>query len=342
MLALRGRGEFRAAVIQHGDGARIGQFEIAVLRMNRVKHCAHVAGGGVVRHRLEGFVGVDYRMVWRPGEILLYTCRWKGKCLPNFRARQDDGSRPFGKELSRGRNIGFDIELRLTVRERATGHRQEAAFSGYQILEARQVQHLGEIGGRARQNCDGVLVVLGCERVADECRNFRCIVELVDTVCVQRFPFGRQLRERHGKHRCLVLDLSVGGKSDRKISANPAEPSVDGARVEAAHRFAVCRRAEIRPADAYRYDACFVLSVEAVEQCKRQRAVDAGTHAGVEDDPNRGLCLSLKLHSCLPNGPSLSSGRPTFRWNRQSVRHVHPSGPSWRGRDSTSAFLSGN
>src|SRR5215510_6607756 len=57
-LPFRRRGELRAAVVEHADHSRLGQFEIAFLRADGVEQRGHSARRRVVRHWLVRVISV--------------------------------------------------------------------------------------------------------------------------------------------------------------------------------------------------------------------------------------------------------------------------------------------
>src|SRR5882724_11775312 len=96
--------------------------------------------------------------------------------------------------------------------------------------------------------------------------------------------------------------------------------------------FTVGRSLQIGLADADRREPRLALAFEAVEQGQRQSGIDAGAHVGIENDSQRRLPLSRKLHG----GASL-----TKRYSRAVALSVAPKGirvdiPAWLARPAQS------
>ena len=94
-----------------------------------------------------------------------------------------------------------------------------------------------EVGGGPGQNNNGILIVLGRQRVPDQGDGVGRVGKLLDMVFIQHRAVGISLRQRYLKHRRVFRQLAVDRKTDRK---NPATLVTCGTSVESNDGIAEC------------------------------------------------------------------------------------------------------
>ena len=199
MLAIRPWSKPRSAIVEHADRARVRQLEVAVVGMDRIEHRRQRGRRRVVRHRLQGAVGVDDRMRGRPREVLLDARAGIRQRVSDFRSDGDDRRRPLGKELPCGGHVALDRRLRRPGRKRSGGDDQLLALRRDLRPRPIQAEDPDDAGGRAREHDGRVAIVLGEQQVADEDRALRRVDEAADRAGVERRPVSGLLRQQRAR-----------------------------------------------------------------------------------------------------------------------------------------------
>ena len=106
--ASRCRRELRPAVIQYGDHARVGQFEIPIVRVHRIEDGRERRRRRIIGCRLERAVGIHDRMHRRPREVLVDAGAGIRQRLADFRSDRDDRRRPLREQLLRRGDVALD------------------------------------------------------------------------------------------------------------------------------------------------------------------------------------------------------------------------------------------